>query len=117
MHGSHAPRAAWTLRALIACLLALLAVAGPADATRGKAKKPKARAASVPAEFFGINGSGLWSKPPAERAALMARFKADGLSVVRMDVSWSGIEAKPPASDGTRSFRWDAVGGLLYSPS
>lgn len=106
MHGSHARR--WA-RLLAACLAALLVVAAPANAKTTKTTtKSKARAAAaLPAEFFGINGSGVWQLPAPQRAAMFARFRAQGLSVLRMDVSWSGIEPDAPAADGTRTFRWE----------
>lgn len=106
MHGSHASALA---RIILACLLTLAATVAPAAAKPKTAKQPKAQATAATSEFFGINGGGLWSLPADQRAGVMAQLKASGLAMVRMDVSWSGIEPAPPAADGSRSFRWDGV--------
>lgn len=106
MHGSHAS----ALGRVITCLLLALAlIPAPAEARRAKERDPKARIASVPREFFGINASGVWAQPPERRAQLLASFKEHGLSVVRMDISWSAIEPVPPLANGVRAFRWDRV--------
>jgi len=65
----------------------------------------KAHAAAVPTGFYGVNsGSGLVSNPAARPAAFQT-MRAGGLSYVRVDASWGGVEPAPPVA-GVHTYDW-----------
>lgn len=79
-----------------AVVLACLAVACPA-ATAG--------AASVPAGFYGVNSGSTLVTDAAARPAALRAMRAGGLSFVRVDASWGGVEPTPPVA-GVHTYVW-----------
>jgi hypothetical protein len=73
--------------------------------------------AAAGTEFYGINsGSGVLALPADQRDTVLAQMRADGISVVRIDASWSGIEPSAPSADGVRTYRWaryDEMAGAM----
>ena len=63
------------------------------------------RAASVPAGFYGVNSGATLVNEPATRMAAFAAMRAGGLSFVRVDASWGGVEPTAPVA-GVHTYRW-----------
>jgi len=64
-----------------------------------------ARAATVPADFYGVNSGRALMNDPASRPAAFATMRAGGLSYVRIDASWSGVEPSAPIA-GVHTYDW-----------
>lgn len=72
-----------------------------------------ARAGVVPPDFYGVNiGGGLMGPDIAARPAAFAAMRAGGLTSVRIDASWGGVEPAPPV-DGVHTYRWTAYDSLV----
>ncbi|MBA2348519.1 MAG: hypothetical protein H0V81_09525 [Solirubrobacterales bacterium] len=72
-----------------------------------------ARADVVPQDFYGVNmGGGLMGHDIAARPAAFAAMRAGGLTSVRIDASWGGVEPAPPV-DGVHTYRWTAYDSLV----
>ena len=64
-----------------------------------------ARAEPPPADFYGVNSGVRLLSDGAARPAAFAAMRAGGLSYVRVDASWGGVEPAPPVA-GAHTFRW-----------
>jgi hypothetical protein len=82
------------------------------------------RAAAVPPDFYGVNSGGTLVNEPAGRMAAFAAMRAGGLSFVRVDASWGGVEPTAPVA-GTHTYKWAnydlfvtdlALSGLRWYP-
>ena len=71
-----------------------------------------APAAAPPADFYGVNAGGTLANDPAARPAAFAAMRAGGLSYVRTDASWGGVEPKAPVG-GAHAYAWAKVDGLV----
>jgi hypothetical protein len=63
------------------------------------------RAAAVPPDFYGVNSGGTLVNEPAGRMAAFAAMRAGGLSFVRVDASWGGVEPSAPVA-GIHTYTW-----------
>jgi hypothetical protein len=82
------------------------------------------RAASVPPGFYGVNSGATLVDDPAGRMAAFATMRAGGLSFVRVDASWGGVEPTAPVA-GVHTYNWAmydhfvsdlALSGLRWYP-
>jgi hypothetical protein len=82
------------------------------------------RAASVPPGFYGVNSGATLVNEPAGRMAAFGAMRAGGLSFVRVDASWGGVEPTAPVA-GVHTYKWAtydrfvsdlAVSGLRWYP-
>jgi hypothetical protein len=66
--------------------------------------------ASVPDDYFGVNGQGVFYEPSDQWDAQLAAMAAGGLQVVRTDASWDSAEPRPPdASTGQHTYDWSKL--------
>jgi hypothetical protein len=76
------------------------------------------QAASVPPGFYGVNSGATLVNEPAGRTAAFAKMRAGGLSYVRVDASWGGVEPTAPVA-GMHTYKWATydrfVGDLALS--
>jgi hypothetical protein len=91
-------------------LAALLALAfGPAA--------PAAEAARMP--FLGVNGASIAGLPPADQDRELQQLREAGITDVRRDASWAGMERRRGHVDFTETDQWVsrlAVNGLRWAP-
>ena len=64
-----------------------------------------AGAATVPADFYGVNSGASLVDDPAARPAALQAMRAGGLSFVRVDASWGGVEPVAPIV-GVHTYAW-----------
>lgn len=94
------------VRVTLLCAVALLA----APATTSAVAKPKAKTRAVPvsSDLFGINAGGLMAGSQDVRDRSFAAMRAGGLTYVRSDASWNGVEPEAPV-EGVRQYQWAAL--------
>ena len=74
---------------------------------------PKASSPSATVQRFGINAGGALSLPEPQLSTILRQFQAGGLTYVRADLSWSGVQQQP---DGAYDWsRTDAFASALAS--
>lgn len=61
--------------------------------------------AAMPGEFYGVNSGHALLEDRAQRPAAFAAMRAGGLSQVRTDASWTGIEPARPVA-GVHTYEW-----------
>jgi hypothetical protein len=64
-----------------------------------------ASAAPVPDGFYGVNSGSTLVNDPIGRPAALQAMRAGGLSFVRVDASWGGVEPLPPVA-GMHTYVW-----------
>jgi hypothetical protein len=62
-------------------------------------------AATVPTDFYGVNSGGTLVTDAVARPAALRTMRAGGLSFVRVDASWGGVEPVPPVA-GQHVYVW-----------
>jgi len=71
-----------------------------------------AQAATVPADFYGVNSDATLANDPVARGAAFKTMRAGGLSVVRVDAYWNSIEPAPPVA-GVHAYNWATYDSLV----
>ncbi|MDQ1679722.1 MAG: polysaccharide biosynthesis protein PslG, partial [Frankiaceae bacterium] len=71
-----------------------------------------AGAAVVPGEFYGVNSGGTLLNDEAARPAALRAMHDGGLSFVRVDASWGGVEPAPPVG-GVHAYAWAKYDGFV----
>ncbi len=71
-----------------------------------------ARAAHLPASFFGVNDEELFSTPQSEWPAQMTAMQDGGVKLVRTDADWGMAESTPPKGD-VRTYDWSRFDALV----